>query len=131
MEAYSPVAHGAALNNPALAALAGRYSVSIPQLCIRYCLRLGLLPLPKTANPEHLRSNATVDFVVSNADMATLRNAEPMTDYGEASTFPVFGREAAGQRRERVARRSADPCPPNEEIRTMSILIASPAKPPS
>ena len=93
VEAYSPVAHGAALNNPALAALAGQYGVSIPQLCIRYCLQLGLLPLPKTANPEHLRSNAAVDFVISDADMATLRNAEPMTDYGEASAFPVFGKK--------------------------------------
>ena len=93
VEAYSPVAHGAALNNPALAALAGQYGVGIPQLCIRYCLQLGLLPLPKTANPEHLRSNAAVDFVISDADMATLRNAEPMADYGEASAFPVFGKK--------------------------------------
>ncbi len=93
VEAYSPVAHGAALNNPALAALAGQYGVSVPQLCIRYCLQLGLLPLPKTANPEHLRSNAAVDFIISDAGMATLRNAEPMTDYGEASAFPVFGKK--------------------------------------
>ena len=93
VEAYSPVAHGAALNNPALAALAGQYGVGIPQLCIRYCLQLGLLPLPKTANPEHLRSNAAVHFVISDADMETLRNAEPMADYGEASVFPVFGKK--------------------------------------
>ena len=93
VEAYSPVAHGAVLNNPDLAALAGRYGVSIPQLCIRYCLQLGLLPLPKTANPEHLRSNAAVDFVISDADMETLTNARAIGDYGEASMFPVFGKK--------------------------------------
>lgn len=93
VEAYSPVAHGAALSNPAVASLAGRYGVGIPQLCIRYCLQLGLLPLPKTANPEHLRSNAAVDFTISGADMEALRNAEPMTDYGAASVFPVFGKK--------------------------------------
>ena len=92
VEAYSPVAHGAVLNNPDLAALAGRYAVSIPQLCIRYCLQLGLLPLPKTANPEHLRSNAAVDFVISDADMETLKNVKAIVDYGEAGTFPVFGK---------------------------------------
>ena len=78
VEAYSPVAHGAVLNTPDLAAVAGRYGDSIPQLCIRYCLQLGLLPLPKTANPEHLRSNAAVDFVISDADMETLKNARLM-----------------------------------------------------
>jgi diketogulonate reductase-like aldo/keto reductase len=93
VEAYSPVAHGAVLNNPELAALAGKYGVGIPQLCIRYCLQLGLLPLPKTVNTEHMRSNAAVDFVISDADMETLKNAESSTDYGEASMFPVFGKK--------------------------------------
>jgi len=33
-----------------------------------------LLPLPKTANPEHMKINAAVDFVISDADMKTLKN---------------------------------------------------------
>lgn len=98
VEAYSPVAHGAMLNNPDLAALAERYGVSVAQLCIRYCLQLGMLPLPKTVDPKHMRSNAEVDFEISDADMKTLKNAEPIKDYGEASRFPVFGasRQAGG-----------------------------------
>ena len=31
--------------------MAERYDISVPQLCIRYVLRLGAVPLPKTANP--------------------------------------------------------------------------------
>lgn len=93
VEAYSPVAHGAVLNNAGLAALAGKYGVGIAQICIRYCLQLGLLPLPKTVNPQHMRSNAAVDFVISDADMATLKDAETGTDYGDASMFPVFGKK--------------------------------------
>ncbi|MDB5674748.1 MAG: 2,5-diketo-D-gluconic acid reductase [Sphingomonas bacterium] len=92
VEAYSPVAHGAVLNNAELASLARKYAVGVPQLCIRYCLQLGLLPLPKTVNPQHMRSNAAVDFVISDADMAIL-SARNGTDYGEASMFPVFGKE--------------------------------------
>ncbi|MFC0204464.1 aldo/keto reductase [Novosphingobium soli] len=91
VEAYSPVAHGAVLNNSGLAAMAGKYGVSVAQLCIRYCLQLDLLPLPKTANPEHMRNNAAVDFEISAADMETLKNARSIEDYGEASRFPVFG----------------------------------------
>jgi diketogulonate reductase-like aldo/keto reductase len=93
VEAYSPVAHGGLLNNAHVAALAERYGVSVAQLCIRYCLQLGLLPLPKTSNPEHMRSNAAVDFVISEADMETLKASEGETDYGAAGAFPVFGKK--------------------------------------
>ncbi|MCE7027755.1 aldo/keto reductase [Jiella avicenniae] len=89
VEAYSPVAHGKILNNGDVAELAEKYGVSIPQLCIRYCLQLGLLPLPKTANPDHMRDNADVDFEISDADMATLKGIEHV-DYGDAGAFPVF-----------------------------------------
>lgn len=91
VQAYSPVAHGAALHDAALKDMAARYGVGVAQLCIRYCLQLGLQPLPKTANPAHLRSNADVDFVISEADMAALRGADG-ADYGAASAFPVFGK---------------------------------------
>lgn len=93
VEAYSPVAHGAALGNKQLGELAQHYGVSIAQLCIRYCLQLGLLPLPKTANPAHLRDNAAIDFVISDADMDALKTLENDTDYGAAGAFPVFGKK--------------------------------------
>lgn len=89
-EAYSPIAHGALLGHDAVSAIAERYGVSVPQLSIRYTLELGLLPLPKTANPAHMKDNAGVDFAISDADMATLR-AQRVNDYGEANMFPVYG----------------------------------------
>ena len=91
VEAYSPVAHGEMLKNKDIAEMAKQYDVSIPQLCIRYCLQLGMLPIPKTVNPEHMRNNADVDFKISNADMETLTNTKPIINYGEASLFPVYG----------------------------------------
>lgn len=93
VEAYSPVAHGAALKNRKLIELAQKYGVGVAQLCIRYCLQLGLLPLPKSTSAEHIRDNAAVDFVISDEDMAALRAADHRTDYGEASAFPVFGKK--------------------------------------
>lgn len=91
VETYSPVGHGQILDNAEIGEMAGKYSVSVPQLCIRYLLQLGLLPLPKTANPDHMRNNADVDFEISDADMETLKNAKPIEDYGDASVFPVYG----------------------------------------
>ena len=91
MEAYSPVAHGEALKNGEIAKMAEKYGVTIPQLCIRYDLQLGMVTLPKTANPEHMKENADVGFEISSADMEILKATERIKDYGEHSFFPVFG----------------------------------------
>lgn len=91
MEAYSPVAHGEALKNPKIAEMAAKYGVTIPQLCIRYDLQLGMITLPKTANPEHMKSNADVDFEISSEDMEALKHVEKIKDYGDAGIFPVYG----------------------------------------
>jgi diketogulonate reductase-like aldo/keto reductase len=69
--------------------MAQNYGVSVPQLCIRYVLQLGTQALPKTANPEHMRANAQVDFEISDTDMHALLNLDDK-DYGEHSYFPVY-----------------------------------------
>lgn len=89
VEAYSPIAHGAILGNAEVQQMADKYGVSVPQLCIRYTLQLGTVSLPKTANPEHMRSNAEVDFEISSDDMAALQRLREV-DYGEHSAFPVY-----------------------------------------
>jgi diketogulonate reductase-like aldo/keto reductase len=91
VEAYSPVAHGELLKNEEVAKIAEKYGVTAPQVGIRYVLQLGLLALPKTANPVHMKENADVDFVISEADMEILKNMEQIEDYGDASMFPVYG----------------------------------------
>lgn len=90
VEAYSPVAHGEILKNEELSRIADKYQATIAQLCIRYDLQIGTLPLPKTANPAHMLENAKVDFEISQQDMEILRSMEPLKDYGEFSAFPVF-----------------------------------------
>jgi len=91
IEAYSPVAHGEALKNTTIKKMAEKYGVSIPQLCIRYDLQLGLAAIPKTSNPEHMKANAACDFVITEDDMEKLKQVEHIQDYGEYSRFPVFG----------------------------------------
>ena len=93
VEAYSPFGHGELFKNGEVAAMAKKYKVSVSQLAIRYCLELGLLPLPKTANPQHMKTNAEVDFVITKEDMEQLKNVEPIEDYGEHSKFPVYGKK--------------------------------------
>lgn len=90
VEAYSPIAHGEALKNPQIAAMAQKYGVTPAQLCIRYVLQLGTVALPKTANPDHMRDNAAVDFEISEEDMKVLRSMKKIESYGAFGVFPVF-----------------------------------------
>lgn len=90
VEAYSPIAHGEAPKNPAIVKMTEKYGVSAAQLCIRYVIQLGTVALPKTADPGHMKSNADVDFVISEEDMQTLLHMERIADYGSFNIFPVF-----------------------------------------
>lgn len=90
VEAYSPIAHGEALKNPAITKMAKKYNVTPAQLCIRYVLQLGTVALPKTANPAHMQDNSAVNFQISTEDMRTLEAMEKIKSYGEFDMFPVF-----------------------------------------
>ena len=91
VEAYSPIAHGEILHQPEIQAMAEKYGVSVPQLCIRYTLQLGAVSLPKTANPAHMETNAQVEFAISAEDMETLKHFKHIESYGQSSVFPVYG----------------------------------------
>lgn len=97
IEAYSPLGHGEILNNPEISDMAKRYDVGVPQLAIRYCLQLGFITLPKTQTPAHMKSNADVDFEISAEDMEALKSIAPIENYGEASSFPVYGDNARAE----------------------------------
>lgn len=92
VEAYSPIAHGEALKNPAIVEMAQKYHVSVAQLCIRYVIQLGTVALPKTADPAHMADNASIDFEISAQDMQQLVQMQTIQSYGEFDVFPVFGK---------------------------------------
>ncbi|MEI6695650.1 MAG: aldo/keto reductase [Bacteroidota bacterium] len=72
VEGYSPIATGRLLTNNEIRKIADKYSVTIPQLCIKYILQRGALPLPKTTHVEFMIKNAQVDFVINEDDMKYL-----------------------------------------------------------
>lgn len=62
-----------------------------PQLCVRYTVQLGTVSLPKTANKDHMKTNADVDFEISAEDMEILKNFKKIENYGANREFPVYG----------------------------------------
>lgn len=91
VEAYSPIAHGEILDQPEIKVIADKYGVTVPQLCVRYTVQLGTVSLPKTANKDHMKTNADIDFEISAEDMEILKNFKKIENYGANSGFPVYG----------------------------------------
>lgn len=69
IEGYSPLATGAILNNKKIATIAEKYNTTLSKICIRYVLQKGIIPLPKSTNPEHIRQNLELHFEIAKTDM--------------------------------------------------------------
>ena len=89
VEAYSPIAHGRALNNEHIIQMADKYHVSVAQLCIKFTLQIGTISIPKATSREHIYDNTKLDFEISEDDMIALMKLNEI-DYGEDAMWPVF-----------------------------------------
>lgn len=70
VEAYSPFGTGAIFTSSVMKSLAEKYNKSIGQICLRWCLQMGFVSLPKSANPMRIKSNTEIfDFEISKEDM--------------------------------------------------------------
>ncbi len=78
MQAYSPLGKGdkAILNNASVAQIACKHGVSNAQVLIRWSLQHGLIPLPKSNNPE--RQKANMDVYTFDLDAADMQNLDSL-----------------------------------------------------
>ncbi|HNX65762.1 MAG TPA: aldo/keto reductase [Bacteroidales bacterium] len=74
VEGYSPLATGRILANKEIDLLAKKYNRTLPQICIRYLIQHGVLPLPKSVTAERISENFAVDFEITKEDMKYLDN---------------------------------------------------------
>ncbi len=77
VEAWSPLGTGRMLNNEFLKGIAQKYNKSVAQLCIRWCLQNGTLPLPKSVTPSRIIENTKIfDFSITAEDMEAINAME-------------------------------------------------------
>ena len=76
IEAYQPLGHGdpKLLAHPTVTKLAERYQKDPGQIILRFEVQDRLIVLPKSTNPERIRSNFELfDFTLSEAEMEEMR----------------------------------------------------------
>lgn len=77
VEAWAPLGKGKMLQNEDLVRISNKYNKSVAQICIKWCLQNGVVPLPKTTNWNRMLENKDVfDFTISEEDMNFINNME-------------------------------------------------------
>jgi diketogulonate reductase-like aldo/keto reductase len=72
-EAWSPLAQGAVLDDPAITAVADRTGKTPAQVVLRWHLQLGNIVIPKSVTPARIRQNLDVfDFRLTDEDMTAI-----------------------------------------------------------
>ncbi|MDC7241828.1 MAG: aldo/keto reductase [Spirochaetales bacterium] len=91
IEAWSPLGSGRMLENPDLLSMGEKYGKSVAQICIRWCLQNGVLPLPKSVTPSRIIENGDVfDFEISGDDMNVINSLEYFGGSGHDSDEVTF-----------------------------------------
>jgi len=73
VQAYTPLLEGRFQQIPLLYSIAEKYNKEAAQILIRWSVQKGFIPLPKSANPVRIISNANIfDFTLDEEDMAAL-----------------------------------------------------------
>ena len=72
--AYVPIARGKVPGAEVIERIGQAHGKSAAQVSLRYLIELGCCPIPRTANPAHMKENLEVfDFKLSDAEMAELK----------------------------------------------------------
>jgi diketogulonate reductase-like aldo/keto reductase len=72
--AYCPIARGKVPGAEVLERIGQAHGKTAAQVSLRYLVQMGVIPIPRTATPAHLKQNLDVfDFTLSAAEMADLK----------------------------------------------------------
>ncbi|MBE6930372.1 MAG: aldo/keto reductase [Ruminococcaceae bacterium] len=96
VEGWSPLGCGAVLKDATIAKIAAKYGKSPAQICIRFALQSGVLPMPKSTHADRIADNARVfDFNLADEDMLAIQTMPPLgySTYhpAEAPADSLFG----------------------------------------
>lgn len=97
VQAYSPMAQGAALERPEIVAIAKKHGKSSAQVLLKWGMNIGNIILPKSLTKSRIEANADLfDFELDQDDMDILNNLDEGMKMGKLGPA---GTSAPGSRR--------------------------------
>ena len=86
VESWGPLIQGKAFQNEILLETAQKYKKSVAQICIRWALQYGIIPLPKSVHEKRIRENLDVfDFEIKEEDIELINT---LNEIGSVSYHP-------------------------------------------
>ncbi len=90
-QAWSPMGRAEIFSNEIIMQMSAKYNCTPAQLCIRWCLQHGVLPLPKSVTKERILSNTDVfNFEISERDMMLIDSVPFCGGSGHNSDTVIF-----------------------------------------
>lgn len=84
VQAWSPLGRARVMDDRLIEELSTKYQVSPAQICLRYALQKGVIPIPKASSEERMKNNKDVfGFEISMEDMYRLDTMPPTGWSGE------------------------------------------------
>jgi len=83
---YTPLARGHLLKNEKIGTIAQKYNKTNSQICIRYVVQKGVIPVPKSSHSKYIMQNAEIDFEIDKEDMGFLDSLKITVDFKQNSS---------------------------------------------
>ena len=90
MQAWSPLGRGKMIENEVLTRFAEKYGKTPAQICLRFSIQKGIIPLVKSSTMERMKQNMDIfDFEISTEDMQILSCMPQNVWSGEHPEFNI------------------------------------------
>lgn len=92
VQAWSPIGGGKILKKDAIKEMANKYNVSPAQICLKWVVSHGVMPIPKGETKEEMLENLSLDFEISKEDIGYLDSLPYLGGSGfDSETITIFG----------------------------------------
>ena len=86
VQAWSPIGRSRVLEEPLVCELAAKYKVSPAQICLKFAVQRGIIPIPKSSSPERMKQN--MDLFSFELDQEDIWRLATMPQSGWSGEHP-------------------------------------------
>lgn len=88
VQSWGPLSKGSIIGSELINSLAKKYEVSVGQICLKWNMQMGNVPIVASTKQENILSNLKMDFSISDEDMEIIRSCNTSTQHRDTWWYP-------------------------------------------
>ena len=88
IQSWGPLAKGNAIGSDVLTELAKRYEANVSQICLKWNIQMGNIPIVSSTKQSNICSNLKLDFRITDEDMELIRTCNSSTGHRQTWWYP-------------------------------------------